>query len=186
MSERDNIDRASQFDELRFAKGQQWYIATAAVTLLSAIFWIERSIKLKYPEKVIATVFIGLIAGFGICFLVKLQKHLKAVRLELNPNDPNPWWRGFRCFVRTYKRRLACRVSGALFFVVAPSKLSSPASLATINDLGGRREGIADSDGACVGRLHRRRLFCLLVNDAGGIVITKDIHLFAGLLTNAT
>jgi len=95
LSERDNIDRASQFDELRFAKGQQWYIATAAVTLLSAIFWIERSIKLKYPEKVITTVFIGLIAGFGICFLVKLQKHLKAVRLELNPNDPNPWWRGF-------------------------------------------------------------------------------------------
>jgi hypothetical protein len=87
-------DRASQFEELRFAKGQQWYIATAAVTLLSAIFWIERSIKLKYPEKVIATVFIGLIAGFSICFLFQLQKHLKAVRLALDPNDPNPWWRG--------------------------------------------------------------------------------------------
>ena len=94
MSERDNVDRAAQFEELRFAKGQQWYIATAAVTLLSAIFWIERSIRLNRPEKIIATVFIGTIAGFGICFLVKLQNHLKAVRLALDPNDPNPWWRG--------------------------------------------------------------------------------------------
>jgi len=94
LSERDNVDRASQFEELRFAKGQQWYIATAAVTLMSAIFWIERSIRLNHPEKIIATVFTGLITGFGICFLVKLQNHLKAVRLALDPNDLNPWWRG--------------------------------------------------------------------------------------------
>ena len=92
---RDNVDRAAQFEELRFAKGQQWYIATAAVTLLSAIFWIERSIRLVRWEKIFATVFIGLIAGFGICFLVKLQNHLKEVRLTLGyPNDLNPWWRG--------------------------------------------------------------------------------------------
>jgi len=91
----DNVDRASQFEELRFAKGQQWYVATAAVTLLSAIFWIERSIRLNRPEKIIATVFIGTIAGFGICFLVKLQNHLKEVRLTLGyPNDLSPWWRG--------------------------------------------------------------------------------------------
>ena len=88
-------DRASQLEELRFAKGQQWYIATAAVTLLSAIFWIERSIKLNCPEKAAATLFIVLIAGFGIWFLFKLQKHMKDVRLELNPNDPNPWWRNY-------------------------------------------------------------------------------------------
>ena len=95
MSEPDNVDRASQFEQLRFAKGQQWYVATAAVTLLSAIFWIERSIRLVRWEKIFATVFIGLIAGFGICFLVKLQNHLKEVRLTIGyPNDLNPWWRG--------------------------------------------------------------------------------------------
>ena len=96
MSEPDNVDRASQWEELRFAKGQQWYIATAAVTLLSAIFWIERSIRLFRWEKIFARqVFIGLIAGFGICFLVKLQNHLKEVGLTLGyPNDLNPWWRG--------------------------------------------------------------------------------------------
>ena len=99
MSEPDNVDRASQWEELRFAKGQQWYIATAAVTLLSAIFWIERSIRLVRWEKIFATVFIGLIAGFGICFLVKLQNHLKEVRLTLGyPNDLNPWWRGVDVF----------------------------------------------------------------------------------------
>ena len=95
MSEPDNVDRASQFGQLRFAKGQQWYVATAAVMLLSAIFWIERSIRLVRWEKIFATVFIGLIAGFGICFLVKLQNHLKEVRLTLGyPNDLNSWWRG--------------------------------------------------------------------------------------------
>jgi len=99
LSEPDNVDRASQWEELRFAKGQQWYIATAAVTLLSAIFWIERSIRLVRWEKIFATVFIGLIAGFGICFLVKLQNHLKEVRLTLGyPNDLNPWWRGVDVF----------------------------------------------------------------------------------------
>ena len=95
MSEPDNFDRASQWEELRFARGQQWYVATAAVTLLSAIFFIEQSIRLVRWEKIFATVFIGLIAGFGICFLVKLQNHLKEVRLTLGyPNDLNPWWRG--------------------------------------------------------------------------------------------
>ena len=95
MSEPDNVDRASQFEQLGFAKGQQWYVATAAVTLLSAIFWIAQSIRLVRWEKIFATVFIGLIAGFGICFLVKLQNHLKEVRLTLGyPNDLNPWWRG--------------------------------------------------------------------------------------------
>ena len=99
MSEPDNVDRASQFEELRFAKGQQWYMATAAVTLLSAIFWIAQSLRLVRWEKIFATVFIGLIAGFGICFLVKLQNHLKEVRLTLGyPNDLNPWWRGVDVF----------------------------------------------------------------------------------------
>src|SRR5262252_2015285 len=93
--EKAGLDRTSQFEELRFAKRQQWYIATAAVALLSAIFWIEQSIRVVCWEKIVATVFIGLIAGFGICFLVKLQNHLKEVRLTLGyPKDLNPWWRG--------------------------------------------------------------------------------------------
>ena len=74
-------------------------MATAAVTLLSAIFWIAQSLRLVRWEKIFATVFIGLIAGFGICFLVKLQNHLKEVRLTLGyPNDLNPWWRGVDVF----------------------------------------------------------------------------------------
>jgi hypothetical protein len=93
MSDQENVDRTSQFEELRFAKQHQWYIATAAITLLAAIFWIERSEHLNSPEKAVATVFVISIAGFGIWFLVKLQNYMKTVRLMLDPNDPNPWWR---------------------------------------------------------------------------------------------
>jgi hypothetical protein len=90
-----SVDRPSKLEELRFAKRQQWYIATAAVTLLSAIYWIERNTPLNCPEKAVATLFIVLIAGFGIWFLFKLQNYMKEVRLELNPNDPDPWWRNY-------------------------------------------------------------------------------------------
>jgi hypothetical protein len=38
MNETQNRDRPAQFEELRFAKGQQWSVATLAVTLLAAIF----------------------------------------------------------------------------------------------------------------------------------------------------
>jgi amino acid transporter len=93
MTDHGNIDRASQFEELRFAKRQQWYIATAAVTLLAAIFWIERNAQLSSTEKAAATVFIVMIMGFGIWFLFKLQNYMKTVRLLLDPSDPNSWWR---------------------------------------------------------------------------------------------
>ena len=33
-------DRAARLEELRFAKKQQWYIVTSALTLLAAIFGI--------------------------------------------------------------------------------------------------------------------------------------------------
>jgi predicted membrane channel-forming protein YqfA (hemolysin III family) len=64
------------------------------VTLLAAIFAIARSTTLSDVEKAIATVFIVLIATFGIVFLFKLQDHLKAVRKELVKEDTEPWRRG--------------------------------------------------------------------------------------------
>jgi hypothetical protein len=44
-------DRAAQLEEIRFAKRQQWAIATAAVTLLAAVFGIARTTKLDTAEK---------------------------------------------------------------------------------------------------------------------------------------
>jgi len=62
-------DRAALFEELRFLKRQQWAIATSAVTLLGAVFAISRSVELTMIEKGMATVFLILIAGFGVTFL---------------------------------------------------------------------------------------------------------------------
>jgi hypothetical protein len=36
MTDQQNVDRAAQIEELRFAKKQQWAITTSAVTLLGA------------------------------------------------------------------------------------------------------------------------------------------------------
>lgn len=95
MSDQQNsVDRAARHEELRFAKKQQWYVATSAVTLLAGIFAIARSTTLSEVEKAAATVFIVLIASFGTVFLCKLQSHMMEKRKELDPADSCPWVRG--------------------------------------------------------------------------------------------
>lgn len=95
MSDQQNsVDRPAWHEELRFAKKQQWYVATSAVTLLAAIFAIARGTLLSDDEKGIASILILLIASFGILFLCKLQHHLKEVRKKLNPGDSGAWVRG--------------------------------------------------------------------------------------------
>jgi hypothetical protein len=87
-------DRAARLEELRFAKRQQWYIATSAVTLLAAIFGIAHVTEPKLDEKKVGTVFVAFIVYFAWRFLRQLQDHLKQTRKLLDPNDPTPWWRG--------------------------------------------------------------------------------------------
>jgi len=89
-------DRQAKFEELRFAKKQQWSIATSAVTLLAAIFGVAHVTepKLKLGEEIAGTVFVVLIAVFAWRFLKSLQDHLEATRKALDPKDPEPWWRG--------------------------------------------------------------------------------------------
>ena len=89
-------DRAARLEELRFAKKQQWYIATSAVTLLAAIFGIAHVIKLTtLDEKKVGTVFVVLIVWLACEFLRQLQGHLKNTRLLLDPTkDRTPWLRG--------------------------------------------------------------------------------------------
>jgi hypothetical protein len=83
-------DRAARFEQLRFAKKQQWYVAASAVALLAGILAIVQNTQLACFEKALATVFILLIAGFGSYILWRLQKHLRDVRVELDPRDKNP------------------------------------------------------------------------------------------------
>jgi hypothetical protein len=67
-------DRAARLEELRFAKKQQWYIATSALTLLAAIFGIAHVIKpTTLDEKKVGTVFVVLIVWFACEFLRQLQ-----------------------------------------------------------------------------------------------------------------
>jgi hypothetical protein len=111
-----DADRPAWHEELRFAKKQQWYIATSAITLLAAIFAIAHGTSLSDEEKGIASIFILLIASFGILYLCKLQAHLKEVRKKLNPRDSGAWVRGSH---RTQ------RSSGFLFPVGSPRRSRS-------------------------------------------------------------
>jgi len=88
-------DRAQWFEELRFAKKQQWAVAAAAVTLLAAIFALQHSVGDPTPaEKTVLAVVITLVAALGCSFLVMLQKHIRETRLLLNRSDSDAALRG--------------------------------------------------------------------------------------------
>jgi len=87
-------DRQQQLEELRFAKRQQWSVATLAVTLLAAIFAIAHGTHLTNYEKDIATAFAVVIGACSFYLLIRLQDHLEDVRKVLNQNDKKAWARG--------------------------------------------------------------------------------------------
>jgi hypothetical protein len=96
VSGEEDKERTAKLEELRFAKKQQWLIATSAVTLLAAIFGIAHLIEPKPGprEKIVGTIFIALIVAAAWRVLWKLQNHLSETRKLLCPDDPNPWFRG--------------------------------------------------------------------------------------------
>jgi hypothetical protein len=86
--------QSERLEELRFAKSQQWRVATAAVTLLGAIFAVAHTLHpLVIFERVIGTVLVTLIAVAASVFLISLQKHLRNTR-RLIQDDPEAWSRG--------------------------------------------------------------------------------------------
>lgn len=88
-------DRSERLEEIRFAKTQQWRVATAAITLLGAIFAVAHTLHpLATFEKVLGTVSVTLIATFGSFFLVSLQNHLRRTRVLINDKDSEAWLRG--------------------------------------------------------------------------------------------
>jgi hypothetical protein len=88
--------RSQLFEELRFAKKQQWAVAAAAVTFLGAIFAVQHSANpdLGPKEKIAFTVVIVLVATFGCTFLLMLQTHMRTTRLRLNASDKDAAIRG--------------------------------------------------------------------------------------------
>jgi hypothetical protein len=90
----------SGLEELRFAKTQQWRIATSAITLLAAIFAVAHAMAdLKPAEKVAGTLFAALVSISSSWFLCSLQSHLKRTRLEIGPEDKTAWLRGLDVIV---------------------------------------------------------------------------------------
>jgi hypothetical protein len=92
----DDRDRPQWFEELRFAKKQQWAITTAAVTLLAAVYALQRSVDpgIGSKEKVVVVVAVVLIATFGCIFLFTLQKYIRDTRLRLDRTDKDALLRG--------------------------------------------------------------------------------------------
>jgi hypothetical protein len=75
-------------EELRFIKKQQWYVATASVTLNAAVIALLKGSQLRDCEPLVACLFIGLVAGFGVVVLWQLQNHMRTLR------EPSaPWHR---------------------------------------------------------------------------------------------
>src|SRR5262249_12349030 len=80
MSER-LLKKQTDPAELRFAKQQQWYVATATVTLNAAAFALVKGTSyLNDYEVVIASFFIVVVAGAGIKILANLQSHMRTLR----------------------------------------------------------------------------------------------------------
>ena len=85
-----NQDRPAYFEELRFAKRQQWYVAVSAVGLDAGILAALRGLQLHWIQTSIVTVVVAVIT-VGSCWLLRdLQHHLRRTRLILDLYDPNP------------------------------------------------------------------------------------------------
>ena len=75
-------------EEFRFAKKQQWYVATAAVTLIAAIFAVADKVHVTAFEKGVVVVALVAIAIFASWTLCSTQKYIVSMR---GKNDRQPW-----------------------------------------------------------------------------------------------
>jgi hypothetical protein len=92
----DPTTKAALWEELRFAKRQQWTIAAAVVALTGGVYTIAHTIEqsLASWEKAVAAILIVVAVVAGIYWLLDLQRHLYRTRLIIDRWDPDPWWRG--------------------------------------------------------------------------------------------
>jgi hypothetical protein len=83
MSVQKDEDRPALLEELRFAKKQQWYVATSAVTLNAAVFALLRGSQLRDYEALAAVFFVLFVSAAAVGVLWQLQDHLRNVRRDL-------------------------------------------------------------------------------------------------------
>jgi hypothetical protein len=91
-----NDQKATLDEEIRFIKKQEWYVATAAITLIGALYGIAHTIAPPptNAEKAVATVLVTLVAACTGGVLISLHDHLVRKRKERDKADPNPGRRG--------------------------------------------------------------------------------------------
>src|SRR5215471_12158553 len=90
------VNNRARFDhEIRFIKTQQFSVAVAIMTLLSAILGVGHLLKPLYSWQtslgVIAAAVLGII---GIICMWSLNIHLSKTRLQIDPKDRKAWSRG--------------------------------------------------------------------------------------------
>jgi hypothetical protein len=92
----DDRDRQTHFEELRFAKKQQWNVAAYVMALLGAMFSIAHAAEppLQNCEKWLGSLFAALAAMVGAYLLYSLQSHLQTTRRRINPRDDDAFHRG--------------------------------------------------------------------------------------------
>jgi hypothetical protein len=72
------------FDELRFAKQQQWTITNYFALVIGTIFGVQKSFgRLEVCEKVISTAIVLLSLTYCVYFLVAAQRHVGKTRARL-------------------------------------------------------------------------------------------------------
>ena len=89
---RQTVPVSEHFAEIRFAKKQQWYVTTAALTLIAAIFALADKIHPTLCEKGVVVIALIAIATFASCIMCSLQKHLVRKRKEIDAEDDEKWW----------------------------------------------------------------------------------------------
>jgi hypothetical protein len=86
-------DTITLWEELRFAKRQQWTITAAVVALIGSAYSIAREGLVDWEKSVITILIVVAVIG-AIYWLCDLQRHLYRTRLDIDQYDPDPWWRG--------------------------------------------------------------------------------------------
>ena len=88
----------THLQELRFAKERQWAVAIATITFIAGAFHMAHTLDEKLPlrrwEQFAATILVSIVALVAAGMLYKLQGHLHATRLLIDPNDEEAWKRG--------------------------------------------------------------------------------------------
>jgi hypothetical protein len=86
-----DAEEVTDQEELRFAKKQQWYVATASVTLNAAAFALLKGSHLRDYEALAVIFFILFVAAAGVGVLCHLQDHMQSLRRKSEPDAP--WYR---------------------------------------------------------------------------------------------